>query len=65
MPISSEGQAKALLFPGSPTIRIDGEDIEPSETTIPSLAFRLYANKSGVPSEELLRTAISKAKRRE
>lgn len=64
VPISSEGQAKALLFPGSPTIRIDGEDVEHHETVAPSLACRLYANRSGVPSEELLRIAISSAKRR-
>ena len=65
VPISSEDQAKALLFPGSPTIRIDGEDVEQHETVVPSLACRLHANRSGVPSEESLRIAISSAKRRE
>lgn len=65
VPISSEDQAKALLFPGSPTIRIDGVDVEPHETVAPSLACRLYANRSGVPSEETLRIAISSAKRGE
>jgi hypothetical protein len=65
VPISSEDQAKALLFPGSPTIRIDGEDVEQHETVAPSLACRLYPNRSGVPSEESLRIAISSAKRRE
>jgi hypothetical protein len=64
VPISSEDQAKALLFPGSPTIRIDGKDVEQHETVVPSLACRLYANRSGIPSEELLRVAISDAKRR-
>lgn len=65
VPISSEDQAKALLFPGSPTIRIDGEDVEPHQTSVPSLACRLYANRSGIPSAELLRIAISEAMRRE
>lgn len=65
VPISSEDQARALLFPGSPTIRIDGEDVEQHETVTPSLACRLYANRSGVPSEETLRIAVSSAKRRE
>ena len=60
--ISSEDQAKALLFPGSPTIRIDGEDVEQHETVAPSLACRLYANRSGVPSEEVLRRAVGRAK---
>lgn len=65
VPISSEDQAKAMLFPGSPTIRIDGKDVEQHEAVAPSLACRLYANRSGIPSEELLRIAISNAKRRE
>ena len=65
VPITNEAQAKALLFPGSPTIRIDGDDVEQHETVVPSLACRLYANRSGVPSEESLRIAISSAKRRE
>jgi hypothetical protein len=49
------------LFPGSPTVRINGEDVEPTLATIPSLACRLYENLSGIPSEELLRIAISNA----
>lgn len=65
VPISSEDQAKAFLFPGSPTIRIDGEDVEQHAPFAPSLACRLYANRSGVPSEESLWIAISRAKRRE
>jgi len=65
VPITSEAQAKALLFPGSPTIRIDGDDVEKHETVVPSLACRLCANRSGVPSEESLRIAISSAKQRE
>ena len=65
VPISSEDQAKALLFPGSPTIRVNGKDVEPGKTPAPSLACRLYANRSGVPSEEVLRLAISKAKHEE
>ena len=65
VPINSGEEAKALLFPGSPTIRIDGKDVEQHATVVPSLACRLYANRSGVPSEELLRIAISNSKRRE
>jgi hypothetical protein len=58
VPISSEDQAKALLFPGSPTIRVNGKDVEPGKTSAPGLACRLYADRSGVPSEEVLRLAI-------
>jgi hypothetical protein len=64
IPVTTEVVAKALSFPGSPTVRVNGEDVEPHQTTIPSLACHLYENRSGIPPEELLRTAISDAKRR-
>lgn len=62
--VNTEAQAKALLFPGSPTIRIEGEDVEPTQNA-PSLACRLYSNLSGVPSDQMLRRAISETRRRE
>jgi hypothetical protein len=65
VPVSTEGQAKALQFPGSPTIRVNGKDVEADQTNAPGLACRLYANLSGVPSEEVLWLAVSKAKREE
>ena len=60
--VNSEADAKALQFPGSPTIRINGNDVEPIETKSPNLACRLYPNRSGVPSEEMLRIALSRAR---
>jgi len=65
IPVTTELEAKALLFPGSPTVRVNGDDVEPHQTSVPSLACRLYANRIGIPSEELLRIAISVAKRKE
>jgi len=65
IPVTTEVEAKALLFPGSPTVRVNGEDVESHLKSGPSLACRLYENWSGIPSEELLRVAISDAKRRE
>jgi hypothetical protein len=65
IPVTTEVEVKAPLFPGSPAVRVNGEDIETHRTGVPSLACRLYANRSGIPSEELLRAAISGAKRRE
>ena len=62
--VTTEVEAKALSFPGSPTVRDNGEDVEPQQTGVPSLACRLYENRSGIPPEELLRTAILDAKRR-
>jgi hypothetical protein len=61
VPINSDAEAKALLFPGSPTIRINGSDVEFIETKSPSLACRLYPNRTGVPSEKMLKVALSRA----
>ena len=63
--VTSEVEAKVLSFPGSPTVRVNGEDVEPHQTSVPSLACRLYTNRIGIPPEELLRVAISDAKRGE
>jgi hypothetical protein len=62
--VGSDEEAKVLRFPGSPTIRIDGDDVEPSHASSFGLSCRLYPNRSGVPSEEVLRLAL-KAKRKE
>jgi hypothetical protein len=60
--VSSAAQAAGLNFPGSPTIRVNGEDVAPDEASRPGLACRLYANQSGVPSEEALRSAVLRAR---
>jgi hypothetical protein len=28
IPVTTEAEAKALIFPGSPTVRVNGEDVE-------------------------------------
>jgi hypothetical protein len=61
--VRTDAEARELMFSGSPTIRVNGEDVEPHQTSVPSLACRLYATRSGIPSEDLLRMAISGAKR--
>jgi hypothetical protein len=63
--VRTEAQAKALSFPGSPTIRIEGKDVEPSQINAHGLTCRLYANGSGVPSAEAFQLAISEAKQKE
>jgi len=65
VPVNSDDEAKALGFLGSPTIRINGNDVEFIATKSPSLACRLYPNRSGVPSEEMLRAALARANRGE
>jgi hypothetical protein len=56
--------ARSLQFPGSPTIRINGHDVEPqSERTAAfGLMCRLYSDGSGAPSQQKLRAAIEKAR---
>jgi hypothetical protein len=65
VPVRTEGEAKFLLFPGSPTVRVNGEDVDPSPAMAPSLACRLYANGGGLPPEEMVRATITKAKQME
>ena len=63
--ISDEDSARALGFPGSPTIRVNGNDIEGASTNERgTLACRLYRDAAsnawaGVPSVELIRKAVS------
>ena len=61
--VTDETMARSLSFPGSPTIRIDGMDIEPSGESAVGLACRLYSNGTGVPSSETFKRAIVSAKK--
>jgi len=58
--VIDEAMARSLRFPGSPTVRVNGLDAEPTEQKSFGLACRLYS--SGVPSEEALQRAIASAK---
>ena len=64
--VSDAAHAQVLNFPGSPTIRVNGMDIEGSLTPSSSygLSCRTYvvAGKfRGLPSEEMVRKAIQSA----
>jgi predicted methyltransferase len=64
--IESDEQARRERFPGSPTIRIDGEDVVPSEQAEPySLTCRVYRTRDGrvspLPDPEDLREAVRRA----
>ncbi len=65
--VSSAAMAQSLRFPGSPTIRINGRDIEPQEKATASfgLMCRLYADGNGAPSRQRLRDAIRSARKLE
>jgi hypothetical protein len=64
--VGDQGQAERLRFLGSPTVRIDGHDLESGaeERTDFVLACRVYATEAGPqgrPPDELIRAAISAA----
>jgi hypothetical protein len=61
--VETDEQARRERFPGSPTIRIDGEDLfRPADTEPHSLTCRVYRLRDGRPSStpdtEDLREAI-------
>ena len=64
--IEDDEQARRERFPGSPTIRIDGEDIVPPGDGEPySLTCRVYRLRDGrispVPDPEVVRAALRRA----
>jgi hypothetical protein len=66
--VETEEQANELRFTGSPTIRIDGEDIDPVSPDTPyALACRAYQKTDGritpLPPVELIRHALRAAAR--
>jgi hypothetical protein len=59
--VSSAEDAIFLAFPGSPTIRIDGADIDPTGAGEVGLYRRDYGG-TGVPGKDLIRTAVERAR---
>ncbi len=59
IPVSTEAEAVRMKFVGSPSVRVDGIDIEPDagERTAFVLSCRLYGS-SGVPPKALLLDAL-------
>ncbi len=59
IPVSTEAEAVHQKFPGSPSVRVNGTDIEPDARgrTAFVLSCRLYGS-SGVPSKALLLDAL-------
>jgi hypothetical protein len=54
--------AKALRFFGSPTIRINGLDIETDSRTVTETGFACRRYSGGLPSEEMIRAALREAR---
>jgi hypothetical protein len=62
--VFSEEEARELAFPGSPTIRVDGRDVDPEGASgRPALTCRIYhlpdGRSSPVPSREQLEEALT------
>ena len=61
--IGSDEDAELLGMRGSPTIRIDGEDIDPGWDGPVGLAPRTYDTGDGpVPDKRLIRRAVERAR---
>lgn len=58
--VRDRSQAMALGFPGSPTIRVNGLDLEGSRVGPPALACRRYGTQ-GVPPTWLMEAAVLRA----
>ncbi|HYZ20060.1 MAG TPA: hypothetical protein VE615_10990 [Gaiellaceae bacterium] len=62
--VRTQEEAERLAFPGSPTIRIDGRDVDPAGAeSRPALNCRIYHLPDGrvspVPTREQLEAALS------
>ena len=59
--LNTEEEAQELRFPGSPTIRVDGEDLFPvPDRSQYALGCRMYATPEGLrgsPTAEMMRAA--------
>ena len=65
--VTSDEQAQRDRFPGSPTVRVDGEDVvTPPDTEPFSLTCRVYRTRDGrispVPDPEDVREAVRRAR---
>jgi hypothetical protein len=62
--VTTQEEAERLRFPGSPTIRVDGRDVDPDGAgTRPALTCRIYHLPDGrvspVPTREQLEEALN------
>ena len=62
--VLTQEEAEELAFPGSPTIRVDGRDVDPAgAASRPALTCRIYHLPDGrvspVPSREQLEEALA------
>lgn len=56
--VTDDVMARSLRFPGSPTVRINGRDVESTPQQSYGLACRLYLGGTGVPSVGAMQRAV-------
>lgn len=59
--VSNAAEAERSRFPGSPTVRVNGEDLDAPTYGPPTLACRLYEGGDGVPPPWLVQAGILRA----
>ncbi len=62
--VRDESAARELKFFGSPTIRINGLDVETSSRLVTETGFACRCYLGGLPSEEMIRAAVREARGR-
>ena len=60
--VASEADAELLDMRGSPSIRIDGEDIEGAAAPPVGLRPRVYGGAGQVPDKDVIRRAVQQAR---
>lgn len=58
--VSNEAEARTVRFAGSPTVLVNGTDLEPLAEISSNLACRIYSGSGGIPSVELVKRAINR-----
>ncbi len=59
--VPSEAAAKEVGFLGSPTVRVNGLDIEPASRDAKQIGFACRCYPGGLPATEMIRAALREA----
>jgi len=63
--VDSDPDPQSSGFFGSPTVKVNGKDVEPLTASRDGISCRIYADGKGVPSEAVLKLAIRSAREEE
>lgn len=58
--VSEQGASRPTGFAGSPTVLVNGRDVEPAPEA--GFSCRIYSGGKGYPSQEVVRRAVERAK---